>query len=50
MMSLESLSLFMRFVWNGRQFVVIRFEGNMVEVKEVTGRHWAWPKQAKVRV
>ena len=49
MISLESLKLFMRFVWDDREFVVIRFEGNMVEVKEEDGRHWAWPKQAKVK-
>ncbi len=50
MIELGLLSLYMTFVYDGRKFVILMFEGNMVEVKEKNGRHWAWPKQAKVKI
>lgn len=48
MRELGTLKLFETFVYEGKKYVVLRHEGNMVEVKEKDGRHWAWPKQAMV--
>lgn len=50
MKELGTIQLYASFVYNGKKFVVLRQEGNMTEVKEKDGRHWAWPKQAMVQV
>lgn len=50
MKELGTIQLYTSFVFNWKIYVVLRHEGNMTEVKEKDGRHWAWPKQAMVQV
>lgn len=44
------IALFDSFVYDDRKYVVLQHAGNMTEVKEQGGRHWAWPDQARVNV
>jgi len=46
--ALENMKLHSTFVYGGKKYVILQKDGNMVEVKDDRGKHWAWPKQAEV--
>lgn len=37
-----------RFSFNGKNYVILRSEGNMSEVQEEEGRKWAWPNSIQI--
>jgi len=45
---IENLTYHSKFSFNGKIYVILSREGNMSEVKDETGKLWAWPSCAKV--
>jgi len=48
MTKLESLRRGDYFFYNDKKYVILLQEGNMSEVKDDTGKRWAWPSCSKV--
>lgn len=38
------------FLFNHKNYVILRKEGNMSEVQDDSGRKWAWPNCARVAI
>jgi len=48
MTRLENLPTGTKFLYNGKNYVILLREGNMSEVKDENEKRWAWPSCAKV--